>query len=236
MENLSLTIALLMGLTGSLHCAGMCGPILLVMPFHLLEGAMRWWGIAVYHIGRVSTYVALGLVLYSFRSLFNPSVQHYVSSTMGLLLLLAGIYAFVPRSGIRFSPPWTVFVQNKLRLFIGSPKLTSLFVMGVLNGLLPCGLVYLALSAAVNSGSTAKLVAFMYCFGIGTMPMHIALVMFKNRVLRFNIQIKKIAPVVIICLGGILVVRGMNLGIPYLSPKIEITQHGIKGSCCHKNK
>ncbi len=236
MMTLTLTMALVMGFTGSLHCAGMCGPIMLVMPFQLLKGYRKWLGIFLYHFGRVSTYAMLALVLHSFRSLFQPQVQQYLSIALGAILLLAGILSFIPDTKLQFKLPWTGYVKLALSKLIGHPKSGMLFVTGVLNGLLPCGLVYMALSASVTSATVGQSVAFMYMFGLGTMPMLVAITVLKSRASLVHLQhAKKLVPVVMFAFGCLFMLRGMNLGIPYLSPKVQVTQFGVKASCCHRN-
>src|SRR5690606_17654537 len=94
MATFSITMAYLMGLTGSLHCAGMCGPIIWVMPFRVLSGFSKWLGIFLYHVGRISVYAAMGAILHSFKSVFRPEWQQYISIVLGGTLLVAGILSF----------------------------------------------------------------------------------------------------------------------------------------------
>lgn len=234
MNTLTLTMALLMGLTGSLHCAGMCGPIIWVMPFQRLSGFKKWLGIGLYHFGRITVYALLGLVLYSFKSLFQPQVQQYISIVLGAMLLVLGILSFFPT---RFSVklPWTGFVQNKLGAFMGHPSVFSLFVTGMLNGLLPCGLVYMALSATVMAPTVLNSMMLMYTFGLGTVPMMVALTVIKDRArIMHAVHFRKFVPVVMLLFGSLFVLRGMNLGIPYISPKVMVEQNEVKAQCCHK--
>lgn len=235
MSTLSISMALLMGFTGSLHCAGMCGPIVWVMPFQLLQGYKKWLGIVLYHLGRASVYALMGVILFSFREIFKPQVQQYVSMILGGTLLIAGIIAFFPNNKVQLALPWANFVKKQLGHFMGRPSLSSLIATGALNGMLPCGLVYMALSASLNTSSNAQAALFMYAFGLGTMPMLVALTVLKTRVsfLRFN-HLKKMVPIMMFAFGFIFMLRGMNLGIPYLSPKVAVEHQEIKASCCHK--
>jgi len=237
MNVITLTMALLMGFTGSLHCAGMCGPIIWVMPFQLFKGLKKVLGIFLYHTGRISTYAMLAVVLHSFRSLFQPQVQQYISVVLGIILLLIGLAYFIPANKINFALPWAELVKKQIGKLIGKPAVFPLFITGVLNGLLPCGLVYMALSAAITTATIPQAVATMYAFGIGTLPMLIGLTVLKNRASLLHLQYaRKLVPVMMFALGSLFVLRGMNLGIPYLSPKVKITEHGIKASCCHKKQ
>jgi hypothetical protein len=229
-------MALLMGFTGSLHCAGMCGPIVWVMPFQMLNGIKKWLGIFLYHIGRISVYALFGFLLYSFRDAFRPEWQQYISIILGVTLLVAGIMYFLRGSFLHIQLPWANWVKNGLGHFIGSRGIGSLFVAGVLNGTLPCGMVYMALSAAISVSSAWQSAALMYVFGLGTMPMLIGLTVLKNSAsFKFRLlPIRKLVPLTLFIFGSLFVLRGMNLGVPYISPKVVVAEHTIKACCCHK--
>lgn len=227
-------MAILMGLTGSLHCAGMCGPIIWVMPFQRLSGLKKALGIGLYHLGRISVYAVLAAVLHSFKSLFNPQVQQYVSITMGAMLIIAGLFSFFPSNKFTITLPWTSFVRKYLGSFMGNPKVSTLFITGMLNGLLPCGLVYMALSATMVVPDVTQAIAFMYVFGLGTVPMLVALTVIKDRTKFFNFgSARRFVPVIMIAFGCLFMLRGMNLGIPYISPKVTVEQNAVKAKCCH---
>lgn len=223
-----------MGITGSLHCAGMCGPIMMVMQFQFLEGWKRAAGIAFYHVGRISVYAMLGALLFSIKSAFTPQLQQYVSIILGSFLLLIGITTFLPNI-IKVKLPWTNLVTGSIGKFLAKPGLAALFMSGILNGLLPCGLVYMALSASLAAGNLLDAVAYMYAFGAGTVPVLVFIAVFKTRLKFSNApSVKKFIPVMMFAFGALFIMRGLNLGIPMLSPKIEVEQAEIKASCCHK--
>jgi sulfite exporter TauE/SafE len=235
MENWGIIAALIMGITGSLHCAGMCGPIMMVMQFQHLQGWRRAAGIALYHLGRISVYALLGVILYSFRSAFTPQLQQYVSIIMGAVLLSIGIFNFLPHL-VKVRLPWTGFVTDSIGKTLAKPGLFSLLMSGILNGLLPCGLVYIALSTSVVADSMAEAVAFMYAFGIGTMPVLVSITIFKTRFRIFSTaSIKRLVPLTMFVFGTLFMLRGLNLGIPWLSPRIEVQQTEITTTCCHKH-
>ena len=227
-------MALLMGFTGSLHCAGMCGPIVFIMPFQLFKGVKKAVAIGLYHTGRISVYAFLALILHSFRSLFDPKIQQYISIVLGGFLLIAGILSFFSVHLLQIKLPWGGFVKKQLGSVIGKPGLGAITAAGMLNGLLPCGLVYMALSASITLSSAVQAMGLIYFFGIGTLPMLISITLLKNKIhlLRGN-HIKKLVPVIVFSFGCLFVLRGMNLGIPYLSPKVEVAHNEIH-SCCHK--
>ena len=235
MSTATITMALLMGFTGSLHCAGMCGPIVFIMPFQAFAGLRKALALALYHIGRTSVYALLATVLFSFRSLFQPAVQQYISIGMGVLMLLAGAWSFLSHSVLRWSLPWEEPVKRKLGSLLGNPGLGGIFAAGALNGLLPCGLVYIALSASIMLPSAPQAAGMMYLFGLGTMPMLIGLSLLRQRLQFMRIaSVRRMAPIVVVFFGALFLLRGLNLGIPYLSPKISVTAHSVRASCCHK--
>ncbi len=224
-----------MGLTGSLHCVGMCGPIMMFLPFHHFTGTRRVFAIGLYHFTRISVYACMAVVIFSFRDAFNPRVQQYVSVGLGCILLIAGLASFFSFSRkLKIQLPWTEFVKKELSHFMGNPALSSIAISGMLNGLLPCGLVYMALSATLVLKAPFQAVFFMYCFGIGTLPALISIIIFKSRIAFFkNGYYKKFTPIIVFSFGCVFLLRGLNLGIPYLSPKVEVS-HGQVHSCCHK--
>ncbi len=235
MNTFSWTLALIMGFTGSLHCAGMCGPIVWIMPFQQFSGAKKIAAIGLYHLGRISVYAGLAILLHSFRSLFDPRMQQYISIALGVALLLVGILTFMPGHLARFNLPWSEFVKKQLGRFIGNPSLGTMALTGVLNGSLPCGLVYMALSTSLTAHSAAQAAAMMYLFGLGTMPMLMSITILKSRLVFLRTtHIRKLVPVMVFAFGCLFILRGMNLGVPYLSPKVVVEQHAIHSCCTHK--
>jgi sulfite exporter TauE/SafE len=228
-------MAFVMGIAGSLHCAGMCGAIMCVMPFQFFNGAKKFGAILLYHFGRTSVYAAMAVTLHFFRDAFDPRMQQYISVALGFILLGAGILSFLPLySRFQVKLPWSGFVRNNLGRFIGNPGLPSITMAGVLNGLLPCGLVYMALSATFTLPSVTGAAFFMYSFGLGTVPVLISITLLRQRISFFQgPQLKKLVPVVVLFFGCLFLLRGLNLGIPYLSPKVDVSKHQIH-SCCHK--
>jgi len=91
-----------------------------------------------------------------------------------------------------------------------------------LNALLPCGLVYMGLAGATAMASYLQGAWFMFFFGLGTLPLMMAVSLLGNRVrISFKSRINTLMPVFIILIGGLFILRGMNLGIPFISPKIQ---------------
>ena len=235
MNTPAIIAAFAMGLTGSLHCAGMCGPIMWIIPFNVLKSYKKWAAVLLYHLGRISVYAVLGWTLYSFKSLFNPHIQQYISIIAGVILLLVGLATFIPGmlTWLRF--PWAKPAQSALGHMMSNPSLATLLVAGALNGILPCGLVYMALSLSMSAGTSLESISLMYAFGMGTIPMLVTLTILGNQANLFkSLWVRKWVPLVLFTFGSLFIVRGMNLGIPYFSPELSIQGEEIKANCCHK--
>jgi sulfite exporter TauE/SafE len=225
------TIAFFIGLFGSVHCIGMCGPLAFAVP----TIGNKWWLIVtdrtLYNLGRVITYTLLGLLIGLVgKQLWIYNLQQGISLLSGLLIIMAAITRLfkIRLTGSKvlshiFSP------VNKL-LAYAIQHHDGHFVVGLINGLLPCGFVYLALAGAVNTISPMTAAQYMFWFGLGTFPlMLIATVSsgFISPLLRRRIN--RTIPYLMVCLGFWFILRGLNLDIPYLSPAKQTT--GV--STCH---
>lgn len=227
--------AFITGLLGSFHCLGMCGPIALIVPV----GQTRIQFIAgrlVYNSGRIFTYATIGLLIGAFgQGLQLAGIQQYISIITGVLLLL---YAVIKIAGIRLSnsnnkvSAYSLRIQKMFSQFITKPGLTAQFTVGMINGLLPCGLVYLALAGAATTTHPFQGSAFMALFGLGTLPMMLA-VSFTSRWVTQGVRttILKTIPYFVAVVAVLFIIRGMNLGVPYLSPKINTNN---EMECCEK--
>lgn len=211
--------AFLLGLAGSLHCAGMCGPLAMAVPVLGQSRGAILLSRLTYNLGRVTTYVLLGLVFGLIGQTFAlAGLQRWVSLTTGVLILI-GLLA---TTRMPLGLPVTRAVGRVKGLFgrlLRQRSVGALFALGLLNGLLPCGLVYVAAAAAMATGSLGRGAAYMGAFGLGTVPMMFGfgLVGMKlQQVLRFRLQ--KLVPASLAVVGGLLLLRGLALGIPYLSP------------------
>lgn len=232
MSPLSVT-ALVMGLAGSLHCAGMCGPLLLIMPFQWLQGWRKWLGILLYHSGRISVYALMGLILHRFKDLFLPSWQQWVALVSGSLLLLAGLASFWTR-GRQWLPSWWVnFIRRQLSFFSTANNPLLLLPAGALNGALPCGMVYMALALTVQAPSGPAAMGVMYAFGAGTLPMLLGITFLQRFLSPLMRSLGRYSSWLLFILGFLFLLRGMNLGIPYVSPKTGQGQGAQMHSCCH---
>jgi sulfite exporter TauE/SafE len=228
----------LIGLLGSFHCVGMCGPIALSLPVHQHTSVRKIISILSYNIGRVFTYSILGLLFGVIgQSLFIGKYQQIISIVLGSLILigliLPKVFSFIGQNTML--QKFQSFIQQNIsKLFKQDKNYSTLFLIGLLNGLLPCGLVYMAISGALIAGNVFNSVLFMLFFGLATIPIMFSVAYFGNYIsTKFRSKIRSAVPLIIGCMAVLLIVRGLNLGIPYISPEIKQTATGTQ-SCCHK--
>ena len=214
---------LAIGSLGSFHCVGMCGPIALSLPIASNAKANAFISIGLYNLGRAVTYGVLGLLFGLLGSQFRIwGVQQFVSILAGLVLLAFVLFHFK----VRLPGSWFDAYQSKVRLKLQklmTSKLNvgSFFMIGLLNGLLPCGLVYVAMVAALATGNIGLGAILMFAFGVGTMPMMAGVMVFGRRIsMRHRQVINKTIPYMVSIMACILILRGLNLDIPYVSPKM----------------
>ncbi|NOU58745.1 sulfite exporter TauE/SafE family protein [Marinifilum caeruleilacunae] len=236
--------ALTLGLLGSFHCVGMCGPIALAIPLKTDSWLARIFGGVLYNLGRAITYAVMGAVFGLLgRGLVMSGFQQWVSIIMGAIMILSVITPSIYKN--RFNADKGVFsFVGKLKMSLGKlfaqRSYGSLLMIGLLNGLLPCGLVYFAIAGAIATGSSASGSLFMFIFGLGTLPMLLAISLLGNMItLELRKKITKLIPYAIVFIGVLFILRGLSLGIPYLSPPekamtvpVEEAQQE-EPSCCH---
>ena len=223
--------ALLLGLVGSLHCAGMCGPLALALPVGAKSTTRFLAGRLAYNAGRIVTYCVLGLILGLVgRTLFLAGVQRWTSISLGLALLV-GLFSsrklalWRPVTGLVEALKYRMSAQLRQRSF------SSLMILGLLNGLLPCGLVYVACAGATATNGALDGIRYMAVFGLGTVPMMLGISMSGRLMpLALRLQLRKAIPVSVLLLASLLILRGLSLGIPYVSPDLS----AAKPSCCQK--
>jgi sulfite exporter TauE/SafE len=215
-------IAFILGFLGSLHCAAMCGPLMLALPVPT-GGPLRFVaGRIVYQLGRIATYCLLGVVAgLAGRSLLLTGFQRWISITLGVAILLG----FLLSKRIALAAP-VIRLVTRLKSAMGAQlqrrSFLSLGLLGLLNGLLPCGLVYVAMAGAVSRGGMLAGAGYMAAFGIGTLPM-LLVISFSGRMfpLSWRLKLRGAIPVGVCLLAALLILRGLSLGIPYLSPDLS---------------
>lgn len=212
----------LLGLVSSLHCVGMCGPLALALPVQQFSRWGQTVAYAAYHTGRVTTYSLLGLLFgWAGRGVYIAGLQQWLSVILGIVMLFMAFHSFVLKHQVQFSrlQQFTQWVQQWMGRFLRHGQKRHYFLLGMTNGLLPCGMVYIAVAAALSSGSVANAVVFMALFGAGTLPAMLALTSLRFALsLNVRRRFRKAVPWFITAMGVILILRGLNLGIPFISP------------------
>ncbi|MEJ7693116.1 sulfite exporter TauE/SafE family protein [Daejeonella sp.] len=215
------SLAFFTGLFGSLHCVAMCGPLVVAIPFP--GGA--WYSLVqkiIYQLGRILTYSFLGFIAGSLGSLFNIlGLQQALSFVSGSILLIIAFYHFSGHTSVRTNKFYQK-VFTPLAKFMGTwmSKPYGGFFAGLLHGLIPCGMVYMAIAGSLNTGSSFSGSEFMFYFGLGTTPLlllssMIALVLKKFRAPRLMI------PALFLIAGSFLIVRSLNVHIPFVTSPVS---------------
>lgn len=216
-----ISLAFFIGLLSSVHCVGMCGPLM----FTVLGKANNFWSTSgrqlLYQFGRITSYSLLGLVLgFLGAGGMRNGWQQQLSVFTGTLLLFFGCYHLLGRQipAIARRQQWLMTpVLEKMAYWLQRPG--GHFMVGCLNGLLPCGMVYLALASALNTGAALRGGIFMLFFGLGTLPLMLGAAMLGSSIKgRIKVKFTKWMPALMILFGLWFILRGANLGIPYLSP------------------
>ena len=223
-------VAFALGLVGSLHCAAMCGPLLLALPVPP-GGASRFVaGRLVYQLGRMTTYCLLGAGAGLLgRTILIAGFQRWLSIALGLAILVG--WLFSKRAALSAPVVRLVgWLKSAMSAQLRQRGFRSLALLGMLNGLLPCGLVYVALAGALARGGLLASVVGMALFGLGTVPMMLGIGLSGRMFsLAFRLKLRRAIPVGVCLVAGLLILRGLALGIPYVSPALVA---GAPANCC----
>jgi len=215
--------ALIFGLISSLHCIGMCGPIAMMLPVDRNNPAKKVIQIMIYHLGRLTAYASLGLVFGILgKGFYMAGIQQNISIIVGVLMITIAIVPERLFMKYNFSKP-VYKIISKVKSSLGSQfkrkSPDALFTIGLLNGFLPCGMVYAALFGAIAMQDVTLGVSYMLLYGLGTIPMMSAVVFISNILsLPLRSKLQKIIPVVAVFIGILFIIRGLGLDIAYLSP------------------
>lgn len=228
--------AFMLGLIGGLHCLGMCGPLAIALPVAGNSRATYFAGRVIYNLGRVITYALMGIVFGLIGKTFAfAGFQRGLSIALGVVILAAVIIG--PKIGARFTLSRPVFaLVAKLKTALGAllkkRSLASMLGIGFLNGFLPCGLVYVALAGAALTGSGTQGMLYMIAFGVGTIPLMLAASLSGKMIQgRFRFNLQKAIPIALVMLAALFILRGMSLGIPYISPDLDAMAAGGCPGC-----
>ena len=218
-----LVLAFTLGLFGSLHCVGMCGPIVLLIPLQRQRKGFRYLQLGAYFIGKTLTYALMGLLFGLVgEGVFIAEYQQEFSIFAGLLMILMGLFSLLHLRVKGLGNPLLKgfsLLKNALGKQLSKKTITSSLSIGFLNGFLPCGLVYTALFGALAMGNWWGSMIYMTAFGVGTIPLMLLLILLGDFLpLALRRRLNQWLPLVVILVGILFILRGLGLGIPYLSP------------------
>ena len=228
--------AFLLGLVSSLHCIGMCGPIALMLPIDRSSNSKKITQVILYNFGRIITYTFLGVIFGIFgKGLFIAGAQQNLSILLGVLMIVVALVSEKNFNKINFSKPvYRFFSKIKSKLGSQFKKKTngSIFTIGILNGFLPCALVYIALFGAISTQSIDLAASYMFSYGLGTMPLMSLIVLFSGKIIQITRgKIQKLIPIFIVLLGSLFIIRGLGLSIPFISPSVMNLMIGADVHC-----
>jgi uncharacterized protein len=229
--------AFILGLLGSFHCIGMCGPIAMVLPIHNEKTLPKLLKIFLYHLGRVLAYGSIGLAFgFLGKGLFLSGFQQRLSILIGIIMIA---YILIPASALskfHVTTPLYSFI-GKLKSGLGkrlkNKSYASLFTIGFFNGFLPCGMVYMALVGAIAMASPQEGFLYMMLYGMGTIPLMTVVIYFKTIFsITFRNKIQKTIPSFVVIIGILFILRGLGMGIPFLSPTDAQLQVNSNAATC----
>ena len=229
--------AIILGLMGSLHCVGMCGPIAFMLPVDQSNNYKKFGQIFIYHFGRLMAYGIIGLVFgFLGKGLSIFGAQQKLSIVIGITMILVILIPYKSFNKYNLSKPiYKVIskVKNQLGKELKKKSPDTFLTIGFLNGFLPCGLVYMALFGAIAMGNAIQGSLYMMLFGLGTVPLMTTAIYFSG-LLKGGIRqkVQKAIPVFVVVIGLLFILRGLGLGIPYVSPA-PVTQLASSAIECH---
>ncbi len=228
--------AVILGLFGSFHCIGMCGPIAFMLPVDRTNKVKQFFQILSYHLGRLFTYSLIGL-LFGFlgKGFYFFGFQQQLSILVGVSMILI---ILLPKTFQKYNFSKSINrlvmkVKSALGEELRKKGNDTFFTIGFLNGFLPCGLVYMAVFGALTTTNAISGSLYMFIFGLGTVPLMTIIVYvgnFANGLVRKRIQ--QVIPYVVVFIGVLFIIRGLGLGIPYVSP-LPVTDLATSIEGCH---
>lgn len=213
----------MIGLVGSLHCIGMCGPIAVALPLGNKGWGYRVFGGVTYNVGRIISYAVLGAIFGLLgKGIEMAGLQKWASILIGAVMVLSVVFPALFKGKIKIEQVFFGYAGKmigKFRKLFTISSIPSLFLIGILNGFLPCGLVYVAIAGAINTNSVYDGILFMILFGLGTLPVMLAIPLLGNMIgQKVRKRFSGILNIFIVIIGLLFILRGLSLGIPYLSP------------------
>lgn len=214
---------LILGLLGSFHCIGMCGPIALLLPISKENTNKKHFQIFLYHLGRVLSYSLLGVIFGLVgKGLFLTGFQQQLSIVIGIVMIGLVLFPKITHKlSLKLTPLTRLLtgLKKQMGLYLKKESYYAMFLIGFFNGFLPCGMVYMALVGAIAMPSIEESTLYMALYGVGTMPLLSVLLYVKDAFsTKFRLQLQKAIPVFVVVIGALFILRGLGLGIPYISP------------------
>ncbi|GGF29520.1 sulfite exporter TauE/SafE family protein [Echinicola rosea] len=214
--------ALILGFLGSFHCLGMCGPIALAVS--ATDAKRYWWRKLWYNVGRTVTYGVLGILVgFLGKGLELAGIQQWLSMSIGALII---VFALLYKQSERVLARGGFYgmmakVKTALGYWLKKGGTTAFFMTGLVNGFLPCGMVYIALLASLALSNPLQGAVYMMAFGLGTLPL-LFLLMVGSDVFSpmWRQRLFKMMPYFAVLIGVLFIFRGLGLGIHFLSPEL----------------
>lgn len=224
-------VSFILGILGSFHCIGMCGP--LVMGIFNQKFLTHPWQYFTYHLGKIIAYAIIGGSIGLIGATFHVFMsQQRVSMLTGFSLLIYVVWSKVAKKDSMSSKVQSYY--TRFRAFFEGAPWPKYYLFGFLNGFLPCGLVYVAATSAISTGHVSKSILWMVFFGLGTIPSLSLVLILRNKMAsQFQFVFQKLYQNIIFILAVLLILRGLNLGIPYLSPSYDVKSEQVF-NCCHR--
>lgn len=213
---------LLLGLLSSIHCIGMCGPIALALPIHTMNATKKTACLMAYHLGRIGIYTFLGALFGTIgKGLFIAGFQQNLSVILGILLII-GVVVMKNKlleKSVFIKTRYFIRLKSYFGKYLKKKTILSFVVLGSLNGLLPCAMIYMALFGALSTQGTLYGAFFMMWYGLGTIPL-LTVVVWVGQWMSslWKARLQKMIPYLLVVMGIFLIVRGLGLNIPYFSP------------------
>lgn len=234
-------IALSLGFLGSFHCIAMCGPLHMSLLGNRKYSKNFIISKIFFNAGRIVTYGLLGIIIGLLgKSLPLYEIQKVVSIITGILIIL--IYFLPKLTGKEIEIPFlNKFVIKQMSSLMAKTRkakisISKYFGIGIINGLLPCGLVYAALIASFAQGGILESSLFMIIFGLGTFPAMFFIILLgswaKKIISKFP-RLNYLTSFFILLIGIMFILRGANLGIKYISPKNLDVDNTESTKSCH---
>lgn len=238
-----LTAAFILGFAGSFHCVAMCGALTLALASNRMNTSSFLVGKVVYNLGRTFMYSVLGLLLGASKLVFGAMLfdihgaQEWLSVSIGAGMLLSVIFPKFLQGKLSTTPVIARFqgiMRRQMGTLLSSRTMNGQFLLGMVNGLLPCGFVYMALAVAALSGTVHEATLSMTFFGLGTIPAMLVvavLARFSSNSFRIFSRANRFVPIATAFIAVMFIMRGLSLGIPYLSPVLSAQPAGLETGC-----